>query len=260
MLRTCAAVLVLAATCAPASAGVVMEFTDRSPGETPEISKAFVGADRARIESGGQVMIFRGDKQVLWIVDPAANTYMTLTKDGIPGMADAMKELEASLAGMSPEERAMVEGMMKRQAGGAPGMPAAAPPATTWKANGTSDTIGGHACRGWDGTRSGRLEEQICAAEWTTFGLTESDFAALQQLGEFMKTMTGPMTQQGQKPLMEPAVPGIPLRSVSKSPQGDHVHEVTRIEKSDVAGALFELPAGAKEQAMDGAPGPRGRR
>ena len=250
MLRTATALLLLSAAL-PASAGVVLEFTDRSPGEEASLSKAFIGPQNARIESGGQVMIFRGDKQVLWILDPQANTYMELTKEGVPGMpADAMKQMEAAMAGMSPEERAMVESMMKGR--GAPGAPApAAPPAPlTWAANGTSDSIGGHACKGWDGSRGGKLQEQICASDWTTFGLTESDFGSLLQLAEFMKKMTGPMAQQAQRPLMEADVPGLPLRSVIKSPQGDSIHEITKIDKTDVASSLFELPAGAKKESM----------
>jgi hypothetical protein len=52
---------VLAVSLAPASAGVVMQFVNKSPGSEPIQGTVSVETDRLRIDQGGTVAIFRGD-------------------------------------------------------------------------------------------------------------------------------------------------------------------------------------------------------
>lgn len=260
-----AATLALAAGgfASEARAGVVLEFQDISPGEPPTTSKAWGGSDRVRVEIEGNVLIFRGDKQVAWLIQPDG-TYIEMTKEGMAGVADAMKELEAQLAGLPPEQRAMVEAMMKQQGAGAGSAPAAPQAPLTWTRNGKSDTVGGRACLGWDGSRAGRVEEEACATEWAALGFSRDDFAGFERMAEFMKTMTGPISQQVQARIVDETLDGMPLRLTRRSPQGPQVHEVTKIEKADVPASLFELPPGLRKQSMgdmaDPGEGRRGRR
>lgn len=265
MSRLPAVLVAVSLAAAQAHAGVVMEMVDKpaGAGRTPATTKISAAADRVRVEAQGQVVIFRGDKQVLWAIDPQAKTYMELTKDAMAGMADAMKEMQAALAGMSAEERKMVEGMMKGQMGGMGAAPAPVEP-LTWRGNGTEDRLIDHACRGYDGVVGGKVTQVICAAEWATFGLSPEDFSGFQAFGAFMKEMTGPMASmagQMKASIPDAEMPGVPLRTVVKSPQGDDVHEVTRLEKSAIDPALFDLPSGLAKQSMEdmgGAP-PRRR-
>lgn len=255
--------LALGLVLAPAAsvrAGVVIESTDQGPGgSAPTRSKALVGADRVRVEADGRVMIWRADKQVLWVLDPEERSYLEMTKQGMGAMADAMKQAQAAMADLPPEQRAMVESMM-RQGGGAPAAPK---DPIAWTPNGAADTVGGRACVGYDGKRGGKLEQTICAAPFAALGFSESDFGALEQLAEFMKGLTGPMAQHQVQGLPDADVPGLPVRAVIKGAGGDHVHEVVRLEKVAVEPSQFEVPAGFTKQSMDemagGGAGPRGR-
>lgn len=249
------------ASAAPVRAGVVIESTDKGPGDSaPARSRALVGADRVRVEADGRVMIWRADKQVLWVLDPAERSYLELTKQGMGAMADAMKQAQAAMADLPPEQRAMVESMM-RQRGGAPAAPKEP---LAWTVNGTADSVGGRACVGYDGKRSGKLERTICSAPLAALGFAESDFDALRQLAEFMKGLAGPMAQHQVQGLPDADVPGLPVRMVIKESGGDQVHEVVRLETAAVEPSQFEVPAGYAKQSMDemagGGAGHRGRR
>lgn len=239
-----------------ASAGVVLELKDLSPGKPPTVSKIMSATDRVRVEVDGNVLIFRGDKQVAWLVQ-ADNTYVEMTREGVAGMADAMKQMEAQLAAMPPEQRAMVQAMMKGQA---PGAGAPAPPAPLkWTANGKTDEIAGKPCKGYDGDRQGVVEEQVCAAQWEAFGLARSDFRAFEDMAEFMRSMKGPMADSVKVRVADAEIPGVPLRTIIKTVRGEQVQEITKIEKADVDLSLFDLPAGAKPHDI-GAGMPAGRR
>ena len=64
-------------------------------------------------------MIFRGDRRVLYAIDPQRKEYIEVDKatfDQMGGQMDEMmKQMEAKLADMPPQQRAMVERMMRQQ-------------------------------------------------------------------------------------------------------------------------------------------------
>src|ERR1041385_6452189 len=79
MKTTLLASLALSLSVTTASAGVVMEFEQRGPGQPAMTGTTWIAGDRMRTEMGGNVVIFRADKQVLWIIQPAEGRYMEMT-------------------------------------------------------------------------------------------------------------------------------------------------------------------------------------
>lgn len=108
-------------TSPPALSGVVMELVTRdSSGQETERSKIYSQAEMIRMDEVDGTkpevsIIFLGDELVY--VDHREESYFIMDDamlDKVSArMNDAMKEMEAQLAAMPPEQRAMMEQMMK---------------------------------------------------------------------------------------------------------------------------------------------------
>ncbi|MDH3476427.1 MAG: hypothetical protein OEM59_22335, partial [Rhodospirillales bacterium] len=115
------ALFTLAGTAAWAGVVIEMEVTD-SPSEV-EAATDTIYADGKKLridphesQGGGRMsMIFRDDE--LWILDHDKKRCQTIDKQGIEELSTeiggAMKEMEAQLAKLPPDQRAMMEKMMK---------------------------------------------------------------------------------------------------------------------------------------------------
>ena len=82
----------------------------------PTTTKLLVESDRVRIETEtgrGDVIIFRGDQQVMWIIDNKAKAYREMTKadvDRLGGQViDMMAKMREQMEKMPPQQREMVE-------------------------------------------------------------------------------------------------------------------------------------------------------
>ncbi len=258
--RLAAATLIAGFLAAPALAGITIEMTHRDAGDQDTTrARTFLEADRARMEVDGHLAIWRADKRVFWVVDEAEGVVHEIDESAVDAMAGMMAQMQAQMAAMPAEQRAMMEAMMKQRGGGAmTGAPARAPAPMTWTANGTSDTIAERACKGFDGKRDGQLVEVVCAADWSALGVSATDFSALESLGKFMAKMGGPMQAQAEeirRGLIDPAGPGVPLRTTVTTPRGASVTELVSVTRSDLAAALFEPPAGLQRRKMTDAMG-----
>ena len=125
-MKTLSAVLiiVLVLTSPAAVAGVVLGMTTRdASGQQTQASKIYAQSEMVRIDSIGggsdeQIsMIFRDD--VVLMINHSDKTYIVLDEAMLEEigsrMSAAMQQMEAQLAQMPPEQRAMVEKMMQGQ-------------------------------------------------------------------------------------------------------------------------------------------------
>ena len=107
-------------------AGTIIQQEEREPGTSKVKAQATISIDAGKLRmeqesaaAGKSVMIFDQSKQVVWMIEPAKNSYMELTAAQVQQMGgqmqQAMKQMEAELAQMPPEQRKMVEQMMKQQ-------------------------------------------------------------------------------------------------------------------------------------------------
>ena len=127
-------VLAIAST---ANAGVRLDLvrTDASGTETDR-NEIFSQGEKLRIDSGGGPfssdvsMIFLGDRFL--VVDHDEQSYIVMDEAMLTAMSsklnEAMKQMEAQLAKMPPEQRAMAEQMMKGQNSALEDIASAAPP------------------------------------------------------------------------------------------------------------------------------------
>jgi len=249
--RAFLSVLVLLA-CSAAHAGVVMSFETRNQGSKEPTSKGTVwieGSD-LRVESDGTLVIFRGEPQVLQVLEPGSKECVEMTKSDAERAGNMMKELDAQLAALPPEQRAMVEQMMKSQMKGMD-MPKADSAPLEFVRTGKTETISGFATTSYDMKRGAKVEGEAWIAAWPVADITEKDFAGLTRLADFVKSLAGPFAKMFEDPFVQRyegpgSVPGLPIRTVAAG----SIHEVTKLARETVPASRFQMPEGLKKTTM----------
>lgn len=257
----CSAALA-AALSAAAQADVVMVMeTKNMASDTPSAAtqEMTITADKlsGHIRSGGQEqrMIFRGDKKLLWMIDPVSKSYMELTAAGLSAMGDqvnaAMKE---RLAQLPADQRAQAEAMLKARLG-----EGAAAPVIDAKNTGEKKTVEGHACTKWDLFRDGQKSGEAWVAPRSEFKVAPADFQVFASMVQFFdgirKSM--PMAQalwrNGDTFAMFQKIDGVPV--VTRRMDGDKVVGETTLkslEHKAAAASEFALPEGLTPQTIGG--------
>lgn len=196
-------------------------------------------------------MIFRGDKNVMWVVNDAKKSYQVMdeaTIDRMAGqMSDARAQMQARLAQMPPERRAQAEAMMKRFENGTPN----ASKVEYRKMPGTK-MINGHLCSLYDSYYGKDLQAHLWVAPYSALNLTPGDAAVFQKMGRFFEKLTtamGGKQQQDYVPMHE--LGGLPL--LSQDVDDGKITSETQIEsvsRAPIAAGTFDVPAGYKMEAM----------
>lgn len=209
-------------------------------------------------------MVFDAKAEVLRILRHGERTYLEIDREFAAGlaakMAEAQRLMEAQLAKMPPDQRAMMEKMMKSGA-----LPFPKPGETKKrapleaKATGESETVNGTPCTVYALRRAGELKGDVCVASWDAIGITPSDVEVVKKLGTFQGRMTeafaGSMPGAEQPFELLDRVDGFPLRT-RRTEAGKVVSETffEDIVKTDVPADTFEIPAGYTKKEM-GLPG-----
>jgi hypothetical protein len=251
------------------TAGVLMvntqEFLEGS--KKPTTSKLRVESDRVRIEtgetSGSDVIIFRGDQQVLWIIDNKAKAYREMTKAGVERLGgqvnNLMAKMQEQIKNMPPQQRQMVEKMMKSRMGGMTG--GAQPARTEYTKVAGGQKLNQWTCDKYEGVREGEKRREV----WTTapdqLGLEMSDFKVMQQMREFFESFSkfgseAPFRVGSLGAEQEGDYSGMPVRQIFyKSGRPSMKTEINEVRREEFDASLFELPEGYKKLKMIEMPG-----
>ncbi|MBI4459031.1 MAG: DUF4412 domain-containing protein [Acidobacteria bacterium] len=253
-----------------AQAGVIVQQQERQPGSSNPAGSAtlYVEAGKLRMETKGPqgedtAMIFDQAKQVMWMVDRKAGTYYEMTAADVQKMgqgmgqamgqmSEMMKQMEAEMANMPPEQRAMMEQMMKQQMGGMGGMgrPGAAPQITV-QDKGQNDKVGPYTCSLYDVMAGGQRTQEVCAAPLDQALLQQPEYQTFQAMADFYEPLRRNLPQGGWGVSGASQIQGFPVRW--RSYQGNQVTsewEVVKAERQNLDPALFTLPSGLKKQDM----------
>src|SRR5882672_3483302 len=272
--------------CGSALAGVVVISTQTDL-DTKKVSPstAYIDSDRMKITNPDTVMIFRGDLNRVWMIEPQKRTYVEMTPETMQQMAGqvagasaqmaaAMAQMQAEMAKLPPEQRAQMEAMMAGRgglaalAGGRGGAPAA--PQVSYTRAGGSKTVAGWSCDQYRKTVNGRPEEDLCIARLAATGFSQADFQVFERFSNFMSPMT---SQQGvpKNDFMNwnemnkaTGFQGVPLDTLMYSGGRPNMQQtVNKAERTAIPASTYELPSGLTKQdlgAMFGVPGGRGPR
>lgn len=220
-----------------------------------ETSRLYIGADRLRAESAGtgedSTIIFREDRDVLWIIDNQANVYQEMTRQSLEAMKSQMENAMAMMAeqmkNMPPERRAMMEKMMGQ--GG--GMPMSPPEKTTYKKASTGEKIKGWTCTRYEGFVGGTKTEDVWTVDWRQVGIDASDLSVMQAFGSFFEALAPDESffQFGSEEFeRNGGYSGAPVKTiVYEGGAVSHTSEVELIENRALEPTLFELPQGVRK-------------
>ncbi len=204
-------------------------------------------------------MIFRGDKNLMWVVNDERKSYQQIDQALIDQMSSQMTEAQAQMKAqmekMPPEQRAQVEEMMKKMGRGVPS--GDAPQKMEYRKTGETKTIDGQPCTKYEAYWGKDLVSYVWVAPYSSMKLTESDAAVFKKMSDFMAGLTsafGKPQKQDYIPMHE--LNGVPL--LTQRVENGKVTSETLVESVShgaVPSAAFDLPAGYKLQKMEGLKG-----
>ncbi len=245
-----------------AHAGVVMDMVTRNAsGKETERAKIHAQSNRIRMDEvdGTEVrnsMIFLGDKFLY--LDHRDQSYIVMDEamlDEVSGkISDAMKEMEAQLAAMPPEQRAMVEQMMKGQMQGMMGKQGAPRPAPTVESMGRGKWQS-YSCDNYAVFDGGKKTQQVCAADLDDIDGADEVMKAFRSMAAYITKMTESMPMmsgQGLNPgeLMN-QIDGFPVHTIDYE-DGEMLRETSldSVAEKDLEPGLFAAPKGYRQQDM----------
>lgn len=244
-------------TAASADVTIKMKETRNLGSKSPEVSTGSMMLNANCLASRWDAkdrnrMIFRGDKQLMWIIDDGKKSYQEVNKATIDQMADQMagarSQMQARLAQLPPEQRAQAEAMMKKY-NSAPNSSASR---TEYRKMGQTRVINGQLCTLYDHYSGKELEAHLWVAPYSALRLSPSDGAVFQKMGEFTEKLTtsmGGSRKQDYIPMHE--LGGIPLFTQTVS-NGKVTSEsqVESVSRAPIPPGSFDLPVGYKAQPM----------
>lgn len=258
MARPIAAIMCLLFCCIAAQAGVVvvMESSELSSEGEPAVDTIYAAGGMLRMDPGAtndaeaMSMIFRDD--TLFVVDHGTTVVQQIDREGIEDlsaqMSDAMSHMQAEMAKLPPEQRAMMEQRMKeRTVRGMPGMGEELPERRV-EAEG-SDTVAGYDCTVHRVYAEDEIVSEMCSAPAGDLPDAQEAVDAFRAMAAFAQELMeaarqGPMARMIENPFQNmDTIDGFPVR-VRNYRDGRLIHEsiLRSIEAQDLDPATFEIP------------------
>jgi hypothetical protein len=147
--------------------------------------------NRLRVDSedGKSVMFLTdGGRNRMVMLDKNKNQYQEIDEETMKQMGQqmsaAMAQMQEAMKNMPPEQRKMMEQMMKGK------MPQAAAPApkTVYTAKG-SGSVNGFSCTKYEGDLSGVKESEVCAALPAQIQLAPGDLQIFEKMRQFSSSL-----------------------------------------------------------------------
>ncbi len=225
--------------------GLYWESTMTGANGAPRTTQTYAVPKMLKVvDSGGRIILIRSDQDKVITIDTAKKTYteitfseMEKTMQGASKQVDAaMAQMQEKMKGMPPEQRAMVEKMMK---GAGVGADPPAPVVVT-KTTETKD-VAGHTCTKYE-AKGGRGDMVVWATkDIKGFDALRDDYKKLQ---ERMASMGGAAAASPAKAYAQ--IDGFPMQSEFN----DIKTVVTKVEPRAIPAAEFDIPAGYEKKTM----------
>lgn len=267
MNRIITAVLFVFLICSNTFAGVILITEIKALDVTPPeitIGKIYIEGRKMRMQTDmsgkgdTSTMIFRGDLDLIWIINEGKKSYIEMDKKTMDAMGQqmslAMKQMEERMAQMPPEQRKMMENMMKGR------VPQAHKYAkTTVKKRGKRDKINGYRCRWYDVLRDGRRIREMCVSKLKDIGIKKKTFDVFKDMARFYSGLfesmkSNPMFRMEENPFEEfEKMDGYPI--LTRKYKGAVIVGETAfkaVEHKRFKKSLFKVPAGYTKESLGG--------
>jgi hypothetical protein len=199
-----------------------------------------------------QAIVFDAAKQVAWTINYDKKTYVEMTKADLERVnaqsAEVMVKAQEAMKNMNPQQRAMMEAMLKAQKSQAQ--------RPVYRKVGT-DQVGRWTCDKYEGYLNDQKISELCTVDPTVLGLAEADFEVTRKVAEFVKRLVprnadslvslGKSEDQG--------FSGVPVRRMVSMGRRQLTTEVTDVSRQTFPPSTWEIPAGFTKQTY-GQPAP----
>lgn len=205
------ALFVFAST--PVHGGVLLSVENRSlDGSLPArvTSEIAIDGKRVRIDhkapdrtSQGTV-IYLGEPKQLIVVDHKGNTFRVLTPQSSRAlsnemdrrMEEARRQMEARLSQLPPQQRAVMEKMMRQHTTQASPRPkATAAPAVEIKDTGIRQTIKGYPTKKYEVWRQNRKIREMWVTDWKSAGVEREELRIFKEMNQFQQDLYASLNQ-----------------------------------------------------------------
>jgi len=258
-------VAIVALSTAPLFAGVRIqsEKVDLATNKTTT-DTILLDSNRMRMDSSdNRSMLFLtdGGRSRMVILDKAKNEYREIDEAMMKQMGEQMSgltaQMDAAMKNMSPEQRAMMEKMMK---GKMPQAATGAVPKTVYTSKG-SGSVNGFSCTKYEGVLKNEKVADVCAAMPAQLKFTPADFQVAEKMKEFSASLLSALANSPLRTVVpnasgfESGYEGFPIQKVTfdngKATERDELKAITRASFSD---ADFSLGTAKKvEMPIPGA-------
>jgi hypothetical protein len=249
-----------------AFAGVVMDLvTMNASGQETERSRIYAQSGKIRMEQSdgtetAATMIFLGNEFLY--IDQQEKSYVVMDEamlDEVSAkMNEAMKEMEAQLASMPPEQRAMVEQMMKGQMQGMTAQQAPSSSAPRVEAKGSGEWKS-YKCRQYVVFEGAKKVQEICAAELDDVDGADEVIETFRNMAAYITKMTESMPM-GSDDRINPGelmdeIDGFPVHTIDYE-NGVVARETSldSVTEQDLDEGMFAAPEGYRRQDPFGSP------
>jgi hypothetical protein len=196
-------------------------------------------------------IIFRGDKELFWMVDHKKKSYTEITKEdleaiqkaaqqAIAGIEEAMKELPS---GLSSKLQGIMQSKPEQKS------------EIIYNKVAVDQKVNQWVCEKYEGTRDDKKEIEVWTTEWKKLGLTESDLTGFSQMGNFFTSMMKNMTWYyniGPEQESENMYIGFPVKTVNyEKDKAVSQYEITEIKQEELKEMVFEAPTGYKKEKTE---------
>ena len=249
-----------------AFAGVVMDLvTMNASGLETDRTRIYAQGEMIRMDevSGDEAagsMIFLGNEFLY--VDHQDKSYIVMDEAMLDEVStqisDAMKQMEAQLASMPPEQRAMMEQMMKGQMQGMTAQQAPSPSAPRVEAKGSGEWKS-YNCRQYAVYEGAEKVQDICAAQLDDVDGADDVIETFRNMAAYMTKMTESMPM-GSDDRINPGelmdeIDGFPVHTIDYE-NGAVVGETSldSVTEQDLDEGMFAAPEGYRRQDPFGSP------
>lgn len=197
-------------------------------------------------------MIFNSDAQNMTVITHSEKSYMIMDKSFA---SDIQKTINEALAQVPPEQRAMVEKMMKQQM---PDMDVQAPQIDIRKTS-RAETINGYNCEYYEQFRDDQKESEFCVASWSELNVGDNIETSFKSMAEFMKGFLqelqkmSPVKMNDNPFAQMEEMGGFPVLSRQFS-NGEATQEsmLSSIDEQNIDASAFSAPEGYQKRDMMG--------
>ncbi len=211
-------------------------------------------------------MVFNLAKKEMLLIDHQEKSYIILDEQAVEKISSqissAMAEYERALENVPPQQRKMMENMLKKQM--PQGSSKASPVETKLQATGATEIVNGYKARVHEVYTNGKKTQELFVTRWDNIKGNEALIDVFEGMGGFFKKMTDafaqgpladriPMAAQGNWLEQVNQLNGFPVLVREFGPTGEPTKEtrLTKAEEASFEAAIFQAPSGYKRRSLD---------